>query len=116
MDEKTMKRIITGLLMAVTISIPLGCSVDRWAEVEPGEYMAIDVHNESNGATISGIETLLVQREANTIAIKFQDGSQLVTMFVTRKSNTGQPAAHPILGQPELRLSTFKIITYQSQG
>jgi len=84
MNEKTMKRIIMGMLMAVIISIPLGCSIDRWAEVEPGEYVVINVHSELNGLTISGIEKLLVERESNTITIKFQDGSQVLTTFVPR--------------------------------
>ena len=84
MNEKTMKRIIMGVLMVAIMGIPLGCSIDRWAEVEPGEYAAIDVHSESNGLTISGIEKLIVERESNTITIKLQDGSQVVTTFVPR--------------------------------
>jgi hypothetical protein len=85
MNEKTMKKFTVGLLIAVVLSTLLGCSADRWAEVEPGEYIVIDIHSESNGATITGIETLVVERESNTIVIELEDGSQLVTMFVSRK-------------------------------
>jgi hypothetical protein len=85
MNEKTMKKLTVGLLSAVVLSTSLGCSADRWAEVEPGEYIVIDIHSESNGATISGVETLVVERESNTIVIELQDGSPLVATFVSRE-------------------------------
>jgi hypothetical protein len=85
MNEKTVKKLIVGLLIAVVLSALLGCSADRWAEVEPGEYVVIDIHSESNGATISGIETLVVERESNTIAIELQDGPPIVATFVARE-------------------------------
>ena len=80
-----MKKFTVALLIAVILSTLLGCSADRWAEVEPGEYVVIDIHSESNGATISGIETLVVERESNTIVIELQDGSPIVVMFVSRE-------------------------------
>jgi hypothetical protein len=80
-----MNKLTMGSLIAVVLTTPLGCSVDRRAEVEPGEYIVIDIHSESNIATITGIETLVVERESNTIVIELEDGSQLVTMFVSRK-------------------------------
>ena len=80
-----MKKLTLGLLMAVILSTPLGCAADRWAEVEQGEYVVIDIHSESNGATISGIDTLVVERESNTIIIELQDGPPLVVTFVSRE-------------------------------
>lgn len=80
-----MKKLTVGLIIAVVLSTLLGCSADRWAEVEPGEYVVIDIHIESNWATISGIETLVVERESNTIVIELQDGSPLVATFVPRE-------------------------------
>lgn len=80
-----MVKLAAVLLIAVVLSTLLGCSTDRWTEVEPGEYTVIDVHSESNGATISGIETLVVDRESNTIAIELQDGSPVVVTFVPRQ-------------------------------
>ncbi len=80
-----MKKLTVGLLIAVVLSTLSGCSTDRWAEVEPGEYTVIDIHSESNGETISGIETLVVERESNTIVIELQDGPPLVATFVSRE-------------------------------
>ena len=85
MNDKTMKKFTVGLLIAVVLSTPLGCSTDRWIEVEPGQYAVIDIHSESNGPTISGIDTLVVERESNTITMELEDGSQLVTTFVSRE-------------------------------
>ena len=85
MNVKTMKKLAVALLIALVLSTLLGCSTDRWIEVEPGEYTAIDVHDESNGATISGIETLVVDRESNTIAIELHDGFSIVVTFVPRE-------------------------------
>jgi hypothetical protein len=85
MNEKTMKEFTVGVLIAVVLSTPLGCSTDRWIEVEPGEYTAVDIHSESNGPIIGGIETLVVERESNTITIKLEDGSQLVAIFESRE-------------------------------
>ena len=80
-----MKKLTVGLLIAVVLSTLVGCSTDRWAEVEPGEYTVIDIHSESNGETISGIETLVVERESDTIVIELQDGPPLVATFVSRE-------------------------------
>ena len=80
-----MKKFTVGLLVAVVLSTLLGCSADRWVEVEPGEYTIIDIHSESNGAIVSGIETLVVEPESNTIVIELEDGSHLVATFVSRE-------------------------------
>jgi hypothetical protein len=85
MNVKTMKTLAVASLIALILSTSLGCSTDRWIEVEPGEYTVIDVHSESNGATIGGIETLVVDRESNTIAIELWDGSPIVVTFVPRE-------------------------------
>ena len=85
MNEKARKKFTVGLLIALVLTTSLGCSTDRWIEVEPGEYTVIDVHSESNGATTSGIDTLAVDRESNTIAIDLQDGSPIVVTFVPRE-------------------------------
>jgi len=116
MNEQTMKKFTVGLLIAVVLVTPLGCSTDRWAEVEPGQYTVIDIHSESNGATISGIDTLVVERESNTIIMELEDGSQLVTTFVSREKEEWPAGARPISGQPEWRFSISKVVTYQSQG
>ena len=90
-----MKKFTVGLLIAVVLSTPLGCSTYGWIEVEPGQYAVIDIHSESNGATISGIDTLVVERESNTITIELEDDSQLVTTFVSREKEewpTGCPS------------------------
>lgn len=85
MNQKTMKKLTVGLLIAAVLSTLLGCSTDRWVEVEPGEYTVIDIHSESDGETISGIETLVVERESNTIVIELQGGPPLVATFVSRE-------------------------------
>ena len=82
MNVKTMKKLAVALLIALVLGTSVGCSTDRWIEVEAGEYAVIDVHSESNGATISGIETLVVDRESNTIAIELEVGSPIVVTFV----------------------------------
>ena len=80
-----MKTLAVGLLITLVLSTSLGCSTDRWLEVGPGEYIVIDVHSESKWATISGIETLVVDRESNTIAIELRDGFPIVATFVPRQ-------------------------------
>jgi len=84
MNEKTMKKLVVALLIAVVLSTLLGCSTDRWIEVEPGEYTVIDVHSESNGAT-SAIDALVVDPESNAITIELRDGSPIVVTFVPRE-------------------------------
>lgn len=80
-----MKKFAVGLFIPVVLSTPSGCSTDRWSEVEPGEYTLIDIHSESNGPTIIDIDTLIAERESNTIIIELEDGSQLVNTFVPRE-------------------------------
>jgi hypothetical protein len=85
MNETTMKQLTVGLLIALVLSSSLVCSTDRWIEVEPGEYVGIDIHSDSNGAKISGIDILVVDRESDTIVMELQDGSPLVATFVARQ-------------------------------
>ena len=85
MNVKTMKKLAVALLIVVVLSTSLGCLTDRWVEVEPGDYTVIDVHSESSGATVAGIEALVVERQSNTIAIELQDGSPIVVTFVPRE-------------------------------
>jgi len=84
MNEKSMMKLAVALLIAVVLGTLLGCATDRWIEVEPGEYVVVDVHRESNGETISGIETLVVDRESSTIEIELLDGSPIIVTFVAR--------------------------------
>jgi len=99
-----MKKLTVGLLIAVVLSTSLGCSTDRWAEVEPGEYVLIDIHSESNGETMSGIETLVVERESNTVVIELQDGPPLVATFVSREKEDWPPGCPSNIGSTRMEV------------
>ena len=111
-----MKKFTVGLLIAAVLSTPLGCSVDRSAEVEPGEYIVIDVHSESNGATISGIETLVVERESNTITIELEDGSQLVATFVPREKENWPAGCPSNIGSTRMEILDIQSINLSIEG
>ncbi len=90
-----MKKVLIGMLLGIIINNSLGCSIDRWAEVEPGEYVVIDVHSEFTGLRINGIEKLLIDRETNTATIKMYDGSPIMAKFIPREKQdwpTGCPS------------------------
>jgi len=116
MKEKTMEKSTVGLLIAIVLSVPLGCSADRWIEVEPGEYIVMDIHSESNGPTISGIETLVVERESNTITIELEDGSQLVATFVSREKENWPAGCPSNIGSTRMEILDIQSINLSIEG
>jgi hypothetical protein len=78
--------ILAGCLLA-------GCSMDRWTEVEPGEYATI------RGVGVAGeaaakIQKIAVDRDKGTATFTLVDGSQILASFVPRE-RANWPAGCP---------------------
>ena len=72
-----------------------GCSLDRWVEVESGEYAVLREPGMAQAAAAREIETLQVDRETQQVVLKLVDGSEIVTSFVPRERSawpSGCPA------------------------
>ncbi|MFN2185289.1 MAG: hypothetical protein ACK2UU_14960 [Anaerolineae bacterium] len=83
---------ITALALA---AVPLaGCSTDRWAQVEPGEYTVVRDGAAATMAIAREIQRLDVDRDESLMVLTLVDGSQIVTSFVAR-DRTEWPAGCP---------------------
>jgi hypothetical protein len=79
---------LVGVLVA-------GCSLDRWVEVEPGEYAVLRERGMIQAAAAREIESLQVDRETRQMVFTLADGSQIVASFVPRERSawpSGCPA------------------------
>jgi hypothetical protein len=92
------KRIASGAMvvtaLAVATALLAGCSLDRWAAVEPGEYMFLRTSEGMDSADAQGIPYLRIDREHDIVELTLAGGEQLVTSFVPRARSTW-PAGCP---------------------
>ena len=71
-----------------------GCVMDRWAEVEPGEYAAVRGIGTASEAAVQGIQKVKIDRDKHTATFTLLDGSQIVASFAPRE-RAGWPAGCP---------------------
>ena len=78
-------------LAAVSLA---GCSMDRWAKVEPGGYTVVHDGAAAAMTVAREIQRLDVDRDESLMVLTLVDGSQIVTSFVAR-DRTEWPAGCP---------------------
>jgi hypothetical protein len=71
-----------------------GCSMDRWVQVEPGEYVVLRSGKATNQAAAREIQRLEVDRDQRLMVFTLVDGSEIVTSFMPRERR-GWPAGCP---------------------
>jgi hypothetical protein len=69
--------------LALIATLVSGCSMDRWAEVEPGEYKIL-YGGANNMAAAREIQSLEIDRDQHLMVLTLVDGSQVVASFVPR--------------------------------
>jgi len=79
--------ILAGCLLA-------GCSMDRWTEVEPGEYAAVRGAGVVGEAAAQKIQKIEIDRGKGTAMFTLVDGSQILASFVPRE-RANWPAGCP---------------------
>jgi hypothetical protein len=86
---------VVAVMALALLAVPLaGCSMDRWAKVEPGEYTVVH-DGVAATMTIAGeIQRLDVDRDKSLMVLTLVDGSEIVTSFVPR-DRTKWPAGCP---------------------
>jgi hypothetical protein len=75
--------VITALALAGILVA--GCSMDRWAEVEPGEYVVLHGGVATDKAAAREIQKLGIDRDQDRMVLTLVDGSEVVTSFVARE-------------------------------
>ncbi len=84
LNMKATKAAITlALLLGCVLA---GCSVDRWASVEPGDYAPVQSIGPSSEVAVQAIQTLRIDRDENAAIFTLADGSKLTASFVPRSS------------------------------
>jgi hypothetical protein len=74
-----------AILAIALASVPLaGCSMDRWAKAEPGEYAAIPGEAAITMPVAREIQTLAIDRAASLLVLTLVDGTEIVAPFVPR--------------------------------
>jgi hypothetical protein len=67
-------------LLGVLVS---ACSIDRWAEVEPGEYVTLPI-SATLDAPVHNVHQLAIDRDRRLAVLTTLDGSEVVASFVPR--------------------------------
>ena len=90
------KTTVTVAIMALALAAVLlsGCSLDRWAQAEPGQYIVVDEGAVPTMAVAREIQGLDIDRDQNLLVLTLVDGSEIVASFVPR-DRTAWPAGCP---------------------
>lgn len=77
---------VAGVMAALALSgvLVAGCSMSRWAEVEPGEYVALHGSLATHEIAARRIEKLAIDRDKRQMVLTLVDGSEIFTLFVPR--------------------------------
>jgi hypothetical protein len=78
----TVVALITALVL-VGLGLS-GCSMSRWAKVDPGEYVALPGGLAAGSTAEQAIQKLKVDRDSRLMVLTLVDGSEIVTSFVSR--------------------------------
>jgi hypothetical protein len=81
-SEIRVAAVITALVLAGLILA--GCSMSRWAQVDPGEYVVLRSGVTAESAAEQAIQKLQVDRGNRLMVLTLVDGSEIVTSFVPR--------------------------------
>jgi hypothetical protein len=71
-----------------------GCSMSRWVEVEPGEYIALHSSQAIDDLAAGGMEKLAIDRDQRQMLLTSVDGSEILASFVPR-DRTEWPSGCP---------------------
>jgi hypothetical protein len=86
MISRRKKTTVAMAIVALALTaVPLaGCSMDRWAEAEPGEYTVV---HHGAATTMTGareIQRLDIDRNGSLMVLTLIDGSEITASFVPR--------------------------------
>jgi hypothetical protein len=86
MISRRKKTTVAVVVMALVLAAVLlaGCSMSRWARVDPGEYVVIHGGVAADKAAVQGIQKLQIDRDNRLMVLTLVDGSEIVTSFVPR--------------------------------
>jgi len=71
-------------IVALTIVALTGCSIDRWVEVEGGDYVPVDTESVHAFSAADLINSMHIDRENNGIKLILADGSTITNSFSAR--------------------------------
>jgi hypothetical protein len=77
---------VTVVIMALALAglLATGCSMSRWAGVDPGEYAVFHGGVAAQSTAVQGIQKLMVDRDRGLMVFTLVDGSEIVASFVPR--------------------------------
>jgi hypothetical protein len=80
----TIKRATIGLALLV-VSFLSGCSMDRWSQVEPGEYVITSGRGTAHAVARQAIRKLTIDRDKEELVFTLVDGVETIVSFVPRE-------------------------------
>jgi hypothetical protein len=83
-SRRKIKVAVVIAALALVAVLLAGCSMDRWAKVEPGEYVVLRSGAATESAAEQAIQKLQVDRDDHLMVLTLVDGSEIVTSFVPR--------------------------------
>lgn len=82
-------RYLKFLLLFIPAVVPLGtvlagCSLDRWVEVEPGEYNFVQARGFTGKPNGAEIRQLFIDRKDKSVTFTLVNGNEIIRSFVPR--------------------------------
>ena len=73
---------VAVIALALVAVLLAGCSIYRWAEVEPGEYVLLRGGEAADPAALQSIQKLQIDHDKRLLVLTLDDGSEIVTSCV----------------------------------
>jgi len=86
MNSRRKTTTLAAAMVALVVAAALlgGCSLDRWAEVEPGAYTVVQGGAASAMPVAREIQGLVIDRDEGVIVLTLADGSEIAASLAPR--------------------------------
>jgi hypothetical protein len=96
-------------IVALTFVTLTGCSMDRWMEVEGGDYMPVDTESVHASPAADLINSIHIDRENNSIKLMLADGSIITNSFSVRPKQEWPSGCPANLGSTRMEVLDLEL-------
>ena len=97
------------LVVILTFSLLTGCSMDRWVEVEGGDYVPADTDSVHTSPAADLINSMHIDRENNSIKLILTDGSTITNSFSMRPKQEWPSGCPANLGSTRMEVLDLEL-------
>jgi hypothetical protein len=107
--NKKLHIFVLASIVALTFVALTGCSMDRWVEVEGGDYVLVDTESVHASPAADLINGMHIDRENNSIKLMLVDGSTITNSFSARPKQEWPSGCPANLGSTRMEVLDLEV-------